>query len=189
VASRLLGSGRFLGIVPMGAFNFFARSLDLPQSVDEAVDLIATGSPVTVTLGDVNGRIFINNASLGLYPAFLQQREDIYRRWGRSRLAAYWSVLVTLDRFRHPLTLRLDTGVNTVNHFAWQRGLARAHTIRRVCKAFARDPRERMHVAMLHHPLEHLPEVRKQLTRGTGAALEALEKCGTDIVLSGHLHT
>lgn len=81
------------------------------------------------------------------------------------------------------------TGVNTVNHFAWQRGLARAHTIRRVCKAFAQDPRERMHVAMLHHPLEHLPEVRKQLTRGAGAALEALEKCGTDIVLSGHLHS
>lgn len=48
------------------------------------------------------------NASLGLYPAILQKREDIYRRWGRSRLAAYWSVLVTLVRFRHPLTLRLE---------------------------------------------------------------------------------
>src|SRR5690606_31797404 len=43
--------------------------------------------------------------SLGVYPHILKTRESIYRRWGRSRLAAYWSVLVALRRLRHPMTL------------------------------------------------------------------------------------
>ncbi len=46
-----------------------------------------------------------------------------------------------------------------------------------------------MHIAMLHHPLEHLPEVEKRLMRGATDALATLGECGADIVLSGHLHT
>ena len=42
---------------------------------------------------------------------------------------------------------------------------------------------------MLHHPLEHGPDVEKRLMRGAGAALDAFEDCGIDIILSGHLHT
>ena len=107
VASRLVGSGRTMGLLPMGTFNFFARGLGVPEDVDEAIDLVATGTPRTVSVGEVNGRVFLNNASLGLYPAILQQREGTYRRWGRSRLAAHWSVLVTFFKFHRPLSLRV----------------------------------------------------------------------------------
>jgi diacylglycerol kinase family enzyme len=51
--------------------------------------------------------VFLNNASLGAYPAILQRREDVYRRWGRSRIAAYWSVLSTLVNFREPLSMKV----------------------------------------------------------------------------------
>jgi diacylglycerol kinase family enzyme len=71
------------------------------------VDVIAAGATRDVPVAEVNGRMFLNNASLGLYPAILQQREGTYRRWGRSRLAAHWSVLVTFMRFHRPLSLKV----------------------------------------------------------------------------------
>ena len=105
VAAVLAGTGRRLGILPMGTFNYFARGLGLPEDLSAAVDLIATGEAHPICVGDVNGRVFLNNASLGLYPAILQTRETTYSHWGRSRLAAHWSVLVTFLNFYHPLAL------------------------------------------------------------------------------------
>ncbi len=107
VATAAHRHGRTLGVLPMGTFNFFARGLGLPETLDEAMDLVASGPTRTVSLGEVNGKLFLNNASLGLYPAILAQREGTYRRWGRSRLAAHWSVLVTFLRFHRPLSLRV----------------------------------------------------------------------------------
>jgi diacylglycerol kinase family enzyme len=49
-----------------------------------------------VDVGEVNGHVFLNNASIGLYPAVLGRRESIYRRFGRSQLLAYVSAAATL---------------------------------------------------------------------------------------------
>ena len=107
VATAALREGRTLGVLPMGTFNFFARGLGLPDDLDEAIGVIAAGRTRAVSVGEVNGKLFLNNASLGLYPAILAQREGIYRRWGRSRLAAHWSVLATFAQFHRPLSLRV----------------------------------------------------------------------------------
>lgn len=108
VAAGVHRHGRTLGVLSMGTFNFFARGLDLPEGIAEGIDLIAAGRTRKVDIGTINDEIFLNNASLGLYPAILAQREGIYRRWGRSRLAAHWSVLVTFTRFHRPLSLRVS---------------------------------------------------------------------------------
>lgn len=79
-------------------------------------------------------------------------------------------------------------GVNTVNRWSWQRGRIAPHTLHRVCAAFADSGRSRVQIAMLHHPLEHGPEVEKRLMSGASEALARLGECGVDIVLSGHLH-
>ncbi len=107
VAERVSG-GACLGILPLGTFNFFARGLGLPDDLDAAVDVLATGVPRSIDVGDVNERMFLNNASLGIYPAILQNRETTYRRWGRSRLAAHWSVLKTFLTFYRPLSLEVS---------------------------------------------------------------------------------
>ena len=99
--------GLTLGVLPMGTFNFFARSLHMPEEVEDAVDLLATGRTRDVPVAEVNGRMFLNNASIGLYPAILQQREGTYRRWGRSRIAAHWSVLLFFMRFHKPLSMQV----------------------------------------------------------------------------------
>ncbi len=96
VAQHLLGSGKTLGVLPLGTFNYFARNLGVPLEVDQALAVIVAGGSTTVDVGEVNGHVFLNNSSIGLYPAVLTRRESVYRRFGRSQLAAYLSVLLTL---------------------------------------------------------------------------------------------
>ncbi|WP_375690895.1 diacylglycerol/lipid kinase family protein [Pseudooceanicola sp. LIPI14-2-Ac024] len=107
VASELAGEDVTMGVIPMGTFNFFARGLGIPEDVEGAIRVLEDGTPTPVNLGEVNGRIFLNNASLGAYPAILDQREGIYKRWGRSRVAAYWSVLTALLSFKKPLRMQI----------------------------------------------------------------------------------
>ena len=106
VAHALAGSTAAMAVLPGGTFNYFARELGV-ETMETALDALAGGVVMRRDLGTVNGRVFINNASFGLYPRILQQREDIYRRWGRSRIAAYGSVLVALRDLRRPMVLTL----------------------------------------------------------------------------------
>lgn len=105
VAGALVDSNVVMGVLPGGTFNYFARDLGVGETVEEALDTILDARVEAVDLGDVNGLIFLNNVSLGAYPQILKTREGIYKRWGRSRLAAYWSVMVALRRLRRPMQL------------------------------------------------------------------------------------
>ena len=80
-------------------------------------------------------------------------------------------------------------GLNTANPWSWQRGRIGRRALARMRAAFGGERGGRTRIAVLHHPLEHGPEVDKRLMRGAGDALRALGACGADIVLSGHLHS
>ncbi|EAQ01165.1 hypothetical protein OB2597_03714 [Pseudooceanicola batsensis HTCC2597] len=98
-----------LGVIPLGTFNYVARAIGLPLDDPEAASrLLFTAAPRPLMVGEINGRVFLNNASLGAYPAILDQREGIYRKWGRSRLAAYWSVVRALSTLGKPLSMKID---------------------------------------------------------------------------------
>lgn len=107
VTSAMVGQVQPLGIIPQGTFNYFARSMGIPEDLDGAVDVIASGQSSPVHVATINGETFLNNASIGAYPAILKTREGIYRRWGRSRVAAYWSVIKALMGFRTTLKLTI----------------------------------------------------------------------------------
>jgi diacylglycerol kinase family enzyme len=94
--------------LPQGTFNFFGRNLGLSEDLaDAAVDLHdVVEHPVQV--GEVNGRIFLVNASIGLYRRLLQDRERYKQRYGRSRLVALWAGLNTLLRWHPRLSLRME---------------------------------------------------------------------------------
>lgn len=104
VAGALAGTDAVMAVLPGGTFNYFARELGV-ETLDDALTAVAGGRVARRDLGSVNDRVFLNNASFGLYPQILKQREEIYRRWGRSRIMAYWSVLVALRDLRDPMHL------------------------------------------------------------------------------------
>jgi diacylglycerol kinase family enzyme len=97
IATAVLDTPKVLGVLPVGTFNYFAQRIGVPLDVDAALEVIATGTTEkTMSVGEVNGRVFLNNSSIGLYPAVLKQRETTYRRIGRSQAAAYLSVAFVL---------------------------------------------------------------------------------------------
>jgi diacylglycerol kinase family enzyme len=107
VASLLVDTDRRLGVLPFGTFNYFARRLGIPEDPGEALSVALDGRDRPLTVGEVNGLSFLNNASLGAYAAILQVREGVYSRWGRSRLAAYWSVILAMVSVYRPLTMKV----------------------------------------------------------------------------------
>lgn len=98
VASACVEADRPLGIVPAGTFNYIARHLGLPTEVAPAVSAMINGHVRRVDMGEINGRMFLNNAGLGLHARLIEQRERDKRRFGRRRLVAFVSGLRTLLR-------------------------------------------------------------------------------------------
>lgn len=106
VAGALAGTDAVMAPLPGGTFNYFARELGM-ATLEEALDALLAGRVEARDVGTVNDRVFLNNLSFGLYPHMLQRREAIYDRWGRSRLLAYWSALLSVLALRDPMHLSL----------------------------------------------------------------------------------
>lgn len=79
VASVLTGTRACLGILPLGTFNHLAKDLRIPLSLDAAVANLRSGTPTAIDVARVNGRPFLNNISIGVYPAFVEARGDARR--------------------------------------------------------------------------------------------------------------
>jgi diacylglycerol kinase family enzyme len=114
VASAVAGSATALGVLPLGTLNHFAKDLGVPLERDEAVRNVAEGKQLRVDVGEVNGRIFLNNSSLGLYPDIVREREKQQRRLGRGKWpAAAWATIAALRRYPF-LKVRLTAGAMQV---------------------------------------------------------------------------
>jgi len=108
LARLVLDAGLTFGLVPLGTFNYLARHLGIPLEPRAAAIALATGVTRRVHVGRVNGNLFLNNASFGLYRALLEEREQFKQRFGRYKIVAAFAGLYTLLRFRKVYTLRLD---------------------------------------------------------------------------------
>jgi YegS/Rv2252/BmrU family lipid kinase len=99
-AQVLVGSTVRLGVIPLGTLNHFAKDLGIPVDVEAAARVILDGHACSVDVGQVNDRIFLNNSSIGVYPAIVRLRER-YQASGLGKwIAALWAALVVLRR--HP---------------------------------------------------------------------------------------
>jgi diacylglycerol kinase family enzyme len=108
VASALLGTDKTMGVLPMGTLNHFARDLKIPLALDEAIAVIGEGEPALIDVAEVNGNIFVNNSSLGLYPALVRYRID-NQKMGYSKWAALAKALPTVLRRYSNFNIRLKT--------------------------------------------------------------------------------
>lgn len=119
VASALVGTDKIFGVLPIGTLNHFAKDLQIPLELADAVRTICAGQTRRVDVGEVNGRIFLNNSSLGLYPNIVHEREAIQRQ-GYSKWPAFFRALLAVLR-RYPfLDVRLsaaEKGVATRTPF------------------------------------------------------------------------
>jgi diacylglycerol kinase family enzyme len=96
-AGVLAGTDTSLGVLPLGTLNHFAKDLGLPLDLDAAVGVIAAGRVRRVDVGEVNGRVFVNTSSVGLYADMVADRDRQRRDSGRGKwpatLLAAWRAL------------------------------------------------------------------------------------------------
>lgn len=92
-------------VLPAGTFNHFAKDAGLP-TLDDAVRALARGRAARIDVGDIDGLLFLNTASLGSYPEFVKHRERWESRLGKPLAAAV--AIVTVLRSCPPLAAELD---------------------------------------------------------------------------------
>jgi diacylglycerol kinase family enzyme len=110
VAQACHAAGCAMGVIPYGTFNYFARTHGIPTEPSAAARLLLHAQPVPVQVGAINHRIFLVNASLGIYPELLQDREVFKARFGRSRWVAFVAACATLLRAQRRLRLHIELG-------------------------------------------------------------------------------
>ena len=93
VAKEVHRAGKVLGILPLGTLNNFSKDLGIPQTIADAVTTIAEQNIAEIDMAEVNGRIFLNNSGIGLYPRMVKHRVEQQRLgYGKWR-AAFWAWL------------------------------------------------------------------------------------------------
>jgi diacylglycerol kinase family enzyme len=107
VASYLVGRDIPLGVLPLGTLNHFAKDLGIPTEVEAAMRVVLSGTTRRVDVGEVNGRIFLNNSSLGLYPRIVRLRQRYSASGTRKWVIALWATLKVLQQ-DPVLTVRID---------------------------------------------------------------------------------
>ena len=108
VAQAAHAAGCAMGVIPEGTFNYFAREHGVPTETAEALRLLLDARPEPVQVSAINERLFLVNASVGLYPDLLQDRERWEARFGRRRLVAVGAGLATLLRAQDSLRLSIE---------------------------------------------------------------------------------
>ncbi len=101
VASALVGvSGVKFGVLALGTLNHFAKDMKIPIDIAEAIKIIVAGHVRSIDVGEVNGHIFVNNSSVGLYPSIVKLRESLQKTGLSKWPAAARASLQVLMRFR-----------------------------------------------------------------------------------------
>lgn len=101
VAELLLeaGSPPPLLPVPAGTLNHFARAIGI-ETIDDA-GAAAGGVEAVVDVGEVDGRVFLNNSSVGAYARSVETRERLEKRMPKrvARWIATWRELTSGEPF------------------------------------------------------------------------------------------
>jgi diacylglycerol kinase family enzyme len=115
IAGAVVGTDVALGVLPMGTLNHFAKDAGIPLQLENAVRNFVTGRVINVDVGEVNGRVFVNNSGIGLYPHFVRVREE-QQHHGRSKSLAF--VRAAASVLRRYTRLRIKRHINETEALA-----------------------------------------------------------------------
>ena len=113
VAQVVWNANQLMGVLPQGTFNYFGRTHGIPPELDASVAALLRSREQPINVGMLGDKVFLVNASVGLYPRLLEHRELAKRRYGRRRVVALLSGLDTILRGRSVLTLELSAEAQT----------------------------------------------------------------------------
>lgn len=110
-AAALVGTDVDLVVIPAGTFNHFARDHGIPTDFGAACAIAHSSSVVRVDVGRVNGRVFLNTSSVGVYANYVRIRERHEPRFGYW-LSSFYAMTRAFMRVR-PFQLRFESGLTS----------------------------------------------------------------------------
>lgn len=115
VAAVLADSDVPLGVLPLGTLNHFAKDLKIPLKTDEALEVILAGHTMMADAGEVNGKLFLNNSSVGLYARIVRLRQRYNARGIAKWFVAAWAMLKVMEQ--NPVfTVRIGANGETTTY-------------------------------------------------------------------------
>lgn len=109
-AAAVLETPTALGVIPLGTINRLARDLGIPLDYEAAAAALATASIQEIDAGEVNGRLFLCNAFLGLTTRFSMVRQELRGKPVEERMRGYLAAVRDLLRSRRRITIQVDDG-------------------------------------------------------------------------------
>ncbi|MFB9984787.1 diacylglycerol/lipid kinase family protein [Mesorhizobium kowhaii] len=109
-ASAVAGTDVVLGVLPLGTLNHFARDLGLSNDLGAAMDTITADHVKQIDVAEVNGRVFLNNSSIGIYPFLVAERTAEQKRLGVGKLAALGPALIRTLKVSSWKRVRISIG-------------------------------------------------------------------------------
>lgn len=175
--------------VPCGTFNFFARNHNVPEDLTEALRLALNGEARSVRLGEINGEVFLINASLGLYAKAIQDREKRTSRYGRNRLVVILSTMTSFLSKHRLLDVQLSSENQTQNFKTPMIFIGNnALQLRDLAFDVAKCMKKNMLAVVMLKPLTKL-EIARVLARGIMKTIEKEERVDSFCVDELTIHT
>lgn len=108
IAQMTAGKTIPLALIPTGTHNYFAREHQLPLNLNEALHLAVHGSPSEVPVQELNGKVFLLNASLGWHVRAIEFRKKFRRLFGRRKWVNFAASVFALFNRTQDLDLELS---------------------------------------------------------------------------------
>lgn len=89
VANLIKDTGAVLMPVPGGTLNHFTKDLGIPQSIPDALQYFKSAKKTRIDVGQIDGKTFINNSSIGFYSDSLFERDEHEKAYGK------WPAMIT----------------------------------------------------------------------------------------------
>ena len=108
VVSGMVSSSLPLGIIPAGSGNDFIKSLNIPNDLEKAFEIVIRGTTRVIDVGRINGIFFANGVGIG-FDAAVNRASYSINHSKKGLLLYVWALVKTLGRFNPvPMTVTMN---------------------------------------------------------------------------------